>query len=261
MNLFIVINTCKQFNKIENIIKQFNNNEFLNKNVIIVSGQEDIDEIIHKDNIKIIKVRYTGIHLTGCIYISENMNLYTNVNYFLFLPDTIKFGSNFFKNIYKYYNKYLKENKLYSLGLIDPIIRQTMDMGFLHTKQILNMKEYLNKIKTFNVDKDNLLKLKKQLIKDENTILGCPNLHVGGTKHNGMILDVGLINRYKKKLKPNSQSLIQYISTEKKDIQEKIIKNGKMNLVYLPLLDLYKYQRSFRGLNDICLDLMEGENE
>ncbi len=242
-NLVLVINTCKNYySNIKNIIKQINEYDFPKQNILIISGQEDKDEIFYQDNIKIIKVRYSGLHLTSVIYINENIKLYSNIKYWVLLPDTIKFGKYFFINICKYYNKYLQKENIYSLGFINPKIRQTMDMGILHTNHILNMTDYLNKIKTYQVDKDNLLKLKKQLIYDEDMILGllptCPEY---STKHNNKILD---------------EELIKFITNDKKDLQEKIIDQEKIKQVYFVLLDLYKFQRNFRGPNaKLIIDL------
>ena len=149
MDFCLVINTCKGYydKNINNLLSQLNKSQFCKENIIIVSGQEDEDEIIYEDGIKIVKVRYTGTHLTATIYIQENIHEYSNINYWLILPDTIQFGENFFTNIIMYYDTYLKNNEVYSLPFINPIIRPSMDMGILHTKHIINMENYLSKIK------------------------------------------------------------------------------------------------------------------
>lgn len=191
-DLYLIINTCKPyFSNIFNIIEQINKSKFVKTNVLIISGQEESDSITYINGIKIIKVKYTGIHLTSAIYINENNNLYKNVKYWILLPDTVKFGVLFFNRINYIYNNFLNKNNniIHSLPFIDPKIRPTMDMGILHTKQILNMTDYLKKIKTFDITTNNLKKLKRQLIYDENIILGIdPVSKNNSTKHNSIIL-------------------------------------------------------------------------
>lgn len=234
--MFIVINTCKNYYKtVESLINQINNSNFPNENILIVSGQEDENSFHIENDIKIAKVKYTGLHLTSAIYINENIDKYPNIKYWLLLPDTIKFGDKFFNNIIFFYYKYLKNKEIYVVAFINPKIRATMDMGILHIKHIMNMTKYLEKIKTFNISQDNLVMLKYQLIYDENTILGLkakvPNK---STRFN-------YINDFSKKP-------IYFINNRKSNIKETLIKNGKINQVYFPLIDLYKFQRNFKGL-------------
>lgn len=101
-DLCLVINTCKgYFKNINGLINQINKIDsekiFPRENILIVSGQEDKDSVVYRNDIKIAKVTYTGLHLTSAIYIYENIDVLKNkFKYFLLLPDTIKFGSNFF---------------------------------------------------------------------------------------------------------------------------------------------------------------------
>ena len=97
---------------------------------LIISGQEDKYEET-KNNIDTIKVNYTGLHLTGPIYINQNLNKYNDIKYFLFLPDTIKFGNNFYKNLVEFYNKNLKDNSYLSIPIFKPsAINPTMIWEF-----------------------------------------------------------------------------------------------------------------------------------
>ena len=228
-NLLIVINTCNnyfKYNKIS-LLNQIKKSKL--SNIIIISGQEDKDEIIYLDEIKVIKVKYTGLHHTSSIYISENYNKFNNYKYFMLLPDTIEFGENFKNNLLKYYEKYLQNENLQILGLINPSIRPSMDMGIFNIEHIINISDYLSSIKTYDLSKNNLIKLKKLLIFDENTIFGKPITNKG--------------SNYKKNI--NNKDII-YLSNNKKDIIEKKI-NRNINRVYLSLLDLYKFQRNFKG--------------
>jgi cephalosporin hydroxylase len=170
----LVINTCKQYSSnVTELINQINlyNTIFPKENILIVSGQEDVNSVEYVDGIKFVKVTYSGIHLTSAIYIQENVRNYSNINYWVLLPDTIKFGPKFFNLIYNYYTT-MKTNNQFTLPFISPVVRPTMDMGIVHTKHIINISEYLKKIKLNTITKENLLILKKQLIYDENTILG-----------------------------------------------------------------------------------------
>lgn len=231
-NLIVVINTCKQyFTNVKNIIEQINEFNFPKNNILIVSGQEENDETIYYNDIKIIKVKYSGLHHTGAIYINENIKQFENIKYFMFLPDTIKFGKNFFNNVETYWNEYLKNETIQVLGFINPKIRPSMDMCILHTEHVIGLSEYFNKIKTYKTNADNLIKLKKILIFDENCILGTKPVSHYGTNY----------------IKYVDAKLIKFITNDEKLLQETRIENGKINQVYFVLLDLYKFQRNFMG--------------
>lgn len=233
LDICLVINTCKQYSSnINELIKQINlyNNVFPKKNILIVSGQEDENSTDCIDGIKYVKVIYSGIHLTSAIYINENINEYSNINYWILLPDTIKFGPNFFKLIYNYYMK-MKNQNYTSLPFVNPMLRPTMDMGILHTKHIINIENYLKKVKIVNVNKDNLLKIKKQLIYDENAILGLRAIcYQPSTKFDYLTENIP----------PN------YFITNFNSEIEMSIENNKQ-CVYFKNIDLYKYQQNFNG--------------
>ena len=92
---------------------------------------------------------------------------------------------------------------------------------------------YLNKIKISQpYTKDDILKLKRQLIYDENIILGIKPFGFAG-KH--IIHDC----------LPLEHSQIDYITYNYSHITQKVINDGKIQEVYFHLLDLYKYQRNF----------------
>jgi hypothetical protein len=228
-DLLIVITTCEHYLLHNNNVRLYKILRKLFKNVIIVSGQENKNKSIFLEGIPMYKVKYTGLHHTGAIYINENYNDFSKFKYFLFLPDTIYIGYNFKNNLLKYYNNYLKDKDIQLLGLINPSIRPTMDMGIFNIEHIRNSSEYLSKIKTFDCSKNNLLQLKKMLIFDEDTIFGNPNTDKGFN--------------YKITIKDNSMF---FICNDKQDIFEKQIQVNTM-LIYISPLDLYKVKRNFRG--------------
>lgn len=235
IDISIVINTCKQYSyHINDLIKQINlyNTIFPKENIIIISGQEDENAIDYIDGIKYIKVMYTGIHLTSSIYINENIRDYPDINYWVFLPDTIKFGNNFFINIFIYYNEMIK-NQLFSLPFINPVLRPSMDLGIIHTKHLINISEYLKKMKLIDINKNSLLNLKKQLIYDENIFLGLPaTCYDISTKFNYLI-------------KNESPSI--FITNSNSEFEFSISIDNTIHLAYLKKIDLYKYQRNFKG--------------
>ena len=83
MDLCLLITTCQHyFSNIPNVIKDIEECNFPKENVLIVSGQENENSTYYENNIKIVKVTYTGLHLTGVIYISENMDLFNNKKWY-----------------------------------------------------------------------------------------------------------------------------------------------------------------------------------
>lgn len=233
LDICLVINTCKQnSSNINELLKQIElyNNIFPRENILIVSGQEDMNSISILDGIKYVKVTYSSIHLTSSIYINENIQDFNGINYWVLLPDTIKFGKNFFTNIFKYY-KMMKNNSAYSLPFINPILRPTMDIGIIHTKHLMNMTNYLKKVKVHYIDKHSLLSIKKQLIYDENTILGL----------RAVCFEVSTKFEYLFTNNPPST----FITNSNLDIE--ISRSNNVQCVYLKILDLYKYQKNFDG--------------
>ena len=173
-HLGLLITTCKHyFTNIPNVIKDIEECHFPKENVLIVSGQESNNSICYENNIKIVKVDYTGLHLTGLVYLSENNFLFKHIKYWIILPDTIKLNKLFYVKILEYYSAYLENKEICSLPFISPKLRPTMDMGIVHTTHIYNMSDYLKKIKMVQpYTIDEILQLKIQLIYDENIILG-----------------------------------------------------------------------------------------
>jgi hypothetical protein len=237
-NIGLLINTCKHFfTNIPDIIKNIEECNFPKENVLIVSGQEDNNSIHYQDNIKIVKVDYTGTHLTGVIYISENIDSFKNIKYWIILPDTIKLSKLFYVNILKYYTTYLENKEVDSLPFINPKIRPTMDMGILHINHIYNMSEYLQKIKKVPpYDINDIIELKRQLIYDENTILGLPAMCINkSTKFN-------YVNN------PIQPPTIFITDNNSEIIEKRVTFNDRfLNEVYLFNLGMYKYQRNFLG--------------
>jgi hypothetical protein len=252
-DLCLLINTCKgYYENIDNLIKQINtiesNEKFSRENILIVSGQEDENSVTYQDGIKIVKVTYTGLHLTSIIYICENLNFFRDkFTYFLALPDTIKFGKKFFTRLLKLYNKNIKNTNALSFPLINWKIRPTMDMGILHRDHILNMNDYIKKIKMgkpYNMDI--LKKLKKQLIYNENMILGQPS-YFSKDKYT----QFEYIFTF-----DSEKSIIPIVNNEEDVIENRIRQKKKtLNKVYIKPLDLYKFQRNFSLQGELVLEL------
>jgi hypothetical protein len=249
-DLCLVINTCKQYySNINNLINQIIALDVYKliprENILIVSGQEDENSVIYQNDIKIVKVMYTGLHLTSFIYVNENINeLKEKFRYFCFLPDTIQFGSYFFYLLHDFYNKYIKESNINSFPFIHWGIRPTMDIGILRHTHITNMCEYLNKVKICQpYTKDDLKNLKLKLIYCENIILGGPSYWP-----KDHLFD------FENKIPPNT---VHPILNDKNDIIENIIiqNNRTINQVYFKKFDLYKFQRNFNIDNELVLDL------
>lgn len=249
-DLCLLINTCKgYYSNINNLIKQIIsldiNKTIPRENILIVSGQENENTQSYQDGIKIVKVTYTGLHLTSCIYVYENMNeLSKKFKYFFILPDTVEFGKNFFNILDIFYNKYIKHSNMSSFPLLNLTVRPTMDIGILHYNHIINMSEYLNKIKLYQpYTKEDLKKLKLKLIYNENVILGLPSYW---TKD--------LQIPFEDKINKNT---VYPIVNEIDDITETRItqNNRKINQVYFKTLDLYKFQRNFSIDTELVLDL------
>lgn len=248
-NIGLVITTCQHYyTNIPNVINDLEICKFPKENIIIVSGQEPENTVLIENDIKIIKVTYSGLHLTGVIHIYENPNLYSNIDYWIMLPDTVKIGPAFYYKILNFFKNYVNVNVIiYSIPFINPNHRQTMDLGIIHSKQIQNMGNYLIKIKLNSPYTENdILKLKKQLIIDENLILGCPP---------GKCVPLNLVTKFKYRYllceKPS------FYLCHKNNINEKeiIMNNKKINIVYLKDIDLIKYQRNYHELTDLCITL------
>jgi hypothetical protein len=239
MSIGLLITTCQHyFSNIPNIIQNLEDCHFPKENVVIVSGQESENSVYYENDIKIVKVDYSGLHLTGAIYVSENIDSFRNIRYWIMLPDTIKIGKSFYNNIMKYYRAYLENKDVYSLPFINPRVRPTMDMGIVHINQFHNMSDYLNRIKLSQpYSMNDILNLKKQLIYDEDTILGLSTWWPQTTRFN-----------YINPLFPRPTMFIANDITGL--IETKItINNRLLNEVYVVGIDLYKYQRNFLGID------------
>jgi hypothetical protein len=225
----LVITTCKHYSSnLPELSKQIQmyNTVFPKENIWVVSGQEDENSINYTDGIKRVNVTYSGLHLTGAIYILENIHEYPHINYWILLPDTIKFGPRFFKLMAEVYRRI---PPVHAIPFINPKIRPTMDIGILHSDHIINLQDYLTKIK--HDGKDELGVLKLQLIYNENSIFGEPAIcYQESTKF-----------KYVREPVPPTYFIINDWSELYTSIDNNI------QTVYFKPLDLYKYQRNFKG--------------
>jgi len=243
MDIGIIINTCKNYYRnLTELIPQLSLLPIPKENIIIISGQEDNESIIYESGIKIIKVSYTALHLTCAVYLNEHIDEYPNITYWLILPDTIKLGDKFFERIIYYYNLYLKEQTPCSLPFISPYVRPTMDMGFIHRDHFYTMSNYLSTLKIYSTEKTQLIQLKTRLIYNEDVIFGLPPT-VANTP-----ISFEYKNNY---VKPTV-----FITNHAHELNETPLENGFINCVYIQLLDLYKYQRNYRGFDvDLVFEL------
>lgn len=234
MTLGLLITTCKHYYaNIPNVVKNIEECNFPKENVLIVSGQEDENSTSRENDITVARVDYTGLHLTGPIYLCENPYSFKHIKHWLILPDTIKLGKLFYTNVMKYYEFYLKNTNIQILPFLNPLIRPTMDMGIVHIDHIINMTDYLSKIKKNKPF--NIIQLKRQLIYDENTILGLPGWPNASTKFSFM--------------NSNCTPPSIFITNHETELVETriMIGNKLVNEVHFLNLDLYKYQRNFDG--------------
>jgi len=152
MQLGFLITTCKSyFQNVEDIINDIEKCVIDKNHVLIVSAQEDDFEDYFYRGVKIIKVPYTALQLTGLVYLYENKKLLNSFNYWFVLPCTIKIGLDFNNKIIKFLNKNKEED---SIPIINPKLLpyRTMDMGILKSSFINIMGEYLMKLKLKSYD-------------------------------------------------------------------------------------------------------------
>ena len=231
-DLLIVINTCQgYFDNIKRLVAEISSVQINNNNVLIVSGQEPEADTSCIDGVKVLKVSYTGLHHTGAIYICEHIADFPQYNYFLLLPDTIKLGPNFHAHLERYYAALGPRSHVPVMSLINPRVRPSMDMCIASKPHLVQISDYLKRIKQDDVSTPALVRLKRQLIFDENMILG-----------------IGVKSRHATRFRPviKEGELVSIVNT-RKGLRQKRIDGGKVQEVYIIPLDLYKYQRNFKG--------------
>lgn len=239
MSLGVVITTCKHyFPNIDNLLREFEVCEFPKDRILVVSGQEDTTEQCSLRGVRIQKVPYTCLHLTGVKYVHDNMEQFPNIEYWVVLPDTISVGPKFCSILQQFLQTIGDTSQLYAIPFVHPAIRPTMDMGILTKRHIRNMGDYLEKIQRMKYNDNTIRRLKKQLIFDENTILG---------------LDVPNKRRVTsfqyRDPHFSKQNIRHFLVTNQEDIRVEGVQVGsrmcKAN--YFPTLDFVKYQRNFNG--------------
>lgn len=99
LRLYIVIQTCKGYEKsINNLLNQLNELNF-NKNIIIVENKNDFEEVIQND-ITYIKTIKNNFEMTMFAKIYEHIESFSDNNLFLFLHDTIELHESFKEKIF-----------------------------------------------------------------------------------------------------------------------------------------------------------------
>lgn len=242
MNIAFLVSTTKSYYKesAERVILELQNSGVPATDLFVISSQEDSCSSELYLNSKVIKVTYTGIHLTPLIYVYDNLLEFKKYTHFCLLHATSKFGLNFYTKLINH----LTNIKRPIDGLPfnnDNGHERTKDMGILSYDQLKSLKNYLNHIKLETYTADSLLSLKTELIFYENLIFGLPPV----CGHNQFKpIDLG-------------RTLIAHKGIE--DASNLIIKDIKLNTevlreTFFPSLDFYKYQRTFQGFNNISMN-------
>jgi len=240
MDMCLVIATSKKsFANVYGLLDQIPYDTFPKQNILVVSGQEDEDSRDDIGGVACRRVTYTGLELTSFIHVYENLQEYDRFNWWVMLPDTVEFGPTFFDKLLACYNTHLRNNKsLWCLPFINnaQVKRPTMDLGICSSAHLFNIGAYLIQMKLVApYGKEDVANLKKQLICNENNVFGIQTPRPG--------LATPLCTRIA------AATPVLFLVHDRADIVEEEIEGGKRNRVYLAPLDLYKYQRNFRGLD------------
>jgi len=241
----VLITTCKHyFTNVHTLIKELKASGFDTKDILIVSGQEDNNEVIYIDGVFVAKVRYTGLNLTGLMYIKEHMDLYKDTDYWINLPCTISVGKSFGSIILEHI-KNIGPNEL--VPFINPALRPTMDIGIIPTKHIIEIEEYLNKMKLINYTNDDINNLKRQLIHDEDMLFCLPLPE--HRKHTATPVN----------FKETCKKPKHFLVNNQNELEEYMMKKGdkEIKVTYFKTLDFKKYQRNFKGTQNIDKFILE----
>lgn len=242
MRIAFLISTTQSYydQTVTRIISEVQASGVPSSDLFIVSSQEDSDESLLHNNVKIFKVTYTAIHLTPLIHVLENFNIYEKYTHFCLLHSTSNIGATFYKKL---------KNILSKLRApIDalPFSSQstnTKDMGIVSRDQIASLQNYFKTIKLEEYNPDSLLQLKKQLIFDENLIFGLkPSVPHLSTDFK--LINCGRQLVYIDGIENNSSLIIDTIK----------LGDETLRRTFYPSLDFYKYQRTFQGLHNISMN-------
>lgn len=250
MKLAYIFSTTKSYydKTVNRIIKECKISGIPPEDTIIVSSQEDSNESILINGCKVIKVKYTGIHLTPLIYILENRKSHREYTHFCLLHSTSRIGPQFYKKLTNYLNDLKKTTPFFDAMAFNTISRraQSKDMGILSYDMLRSLFNYFKKIKLININPDSLLSLKKQLISDENLIFGMSASRANdATKFE--LIDIGRRLVFKKGIEESADE-------ESLKIKDIVLGEEKLRESYYTSLDLYKYQRTFSAFENISMD-------
>ena len=180
--LGFLVNTCNQFKEdnIDDIIDCFEETGVDKDQILIVSGQEkEFKEETYR-SVRVINVVYTAINHTALVYLSTS-SLLIKFDYWMILPETVRFGSNFTKLINFYLN-----TKILNLNLLPPVVPllnitpeknlpPSMDMGILKSDWIkYSLKDFCRHVHIFSHDMEEIKKLKEIMILTEDFVLASP---------------------------------------------------------------------------------------
>lgn len=244
MNIAFLVSTTKSYydQSVNRIIKEAQDSGIPSSDLFIVSSQEDSNDCLSLNNVKIFKVTYTGIHLTPLIHVLENLNIYENYTHFCLIHSTSTIGITFYQKLKKILSKL--QPPVDAIPFNSPFVGgHTKDVGIISFDQLSSLKNYFKSIKLEEYTSDSLLQLKKQLIFDEDLIFGLkPAAGNLSTKFEPISCGRQLVTA--NGIENPSNIII-------KDIQ---LEGETLRRSYYPSLDFYKYQRNFKGLRNISMN-------
>lgn len=245
MKIAFLVSTTKSYydQTVNRIIKEAQDSGIPSSDLFIVSSQEDSNDCLSLNNVKIFKVTYTGIHLTPLIHVLENFNIYENYTHFCLIHSTSKIGITFYQKLKKILSKLQPPLDAIPFNSPGRCRGHTKDTGIISFDQLSSLKNYFKSIKLETHTPDSLLELKKQLIFNEDLIFGLqPSGGNLSTKFEPINCGRKLV--YVDGIEDSSSMIID-------DVQ---LGNEILRRTFYPSLDFYKYQRTFQGLRNISMN-------
>jgi len=207
IKLKILITTCREyFDKIgSELIKCIDNSDIIKENIIIISGGGEDEKVYYINNIKIVEVKYRCFEFTSFIYAVEN-NL--DCDYIFMSHDNVIFKKNFYSKMYKKCLECKKNNfetmKLKSYSL-------SMNIGLYSYDYLIKNKKTIIKLKKYNNNYDELLKIKHELCALEDIFFKKSNNVKFGLINNPENEKIDTLIQNDKSIRELTYSTIDYI--------------------------------------------------